>query len=473
MTDQPPLPQILWDTLSPEAQAAVAAVVQSLEQRIAELEERVNKNSTNSSKPPSSDPPSVKRRPPAPALGKKRGGQPGHRHQPRALVPPEQLRQVFECKPPECRSCGEALHGDDPEPIRHQVAEVPPVRPVVDEYRLHRLTCPRCRTSTCAALPPGVPTGAFGPRPRAILSVLAGGYRLGKRPIRQLVFDLLGLTISTGMIARLERQGATELAAPVEELHQYVRDAAWAHIDETSWWQGQDKAWLWGAVTRLVTVFTIATSRGAEVAKGMLGTAASKVVIRDRFKGYMRVKRRQFCWAHLRRDFQAMIDRGGESAEVGERLMGHSDALFEWWHRVRDGTLSRSSFRTYVATMRPFLKEDLQRGAACGCPKTAGTCRELLCGETHLWTFVRVEGIEPTNNHAERALRHGVIYRKLSGGTESEAGSRFVERILSVVATCRQQDINVLDYLTRCYQAHLDGQPIPSLLPATSTTQAA
>ena len=473
MTDQPPLPQILWDTLSPEAQAAVAAVVQSLEQRIAELEERVNKNSTNSSKPPSSDPPSVKRRPPAPALGKKRGGQPGHRHQPRALVPPEQLRQVFECKPPECRSCGEALHGDAPEPIRHQVAEVPPVRPVVDEYRLHRLTCPRCRTSTCAALPPGVPTGAFGPRPRAILSVLAGGYRLGKRPIRQLVFDLLGLTISTGMIARLERQGATELAAPVEELRQYVRDAAWAHIDETSWWQGQDKAWLWGAVTRLVTVFTIATSRGAEVAKGMLGTAASKVVIRDRFKGYMWVKRRQFCWAHLRRDFQAMIDRGGESAEVGERLMGHSDALFGWWHRVRDGTLSRSSFRTYVATMRPFLKEDLQRGAACACPKTAGTCRELLCGETHLWTFVRVEGIEPTNNHAERALRHGVIYRKTSGGTESEAGSRFVERILSVVATCRQQDINVLDYLTRCYQAHLDGQPIPSLLPATSTTQAA
>jgi transposase len=473
MTDQPPLPQILWDTLSPEAQAAVTVVVQSLEQRIAELEERVNKNSTNSSKPPSSDPLSVKRRPPAPASGKKRGGQPGHRHQPRALVPPEQLRQVFECKPPECRSCGEALHGDDPEPIRHQVAEVPPVQPVVDEYRLHRLTCPRCRASTCAALPPGVPTGAFGPRLRAILSVLAGGYRLGKRPIRQLVFDLLGLTISTGMIARLERQGATELAAPVEELRQYVRDAASAHIDETSWWQGQDKAWLWGAVTRLVTVFTIATSRGAEVAKGMLGTASSKVVICDRFKGYMWVKRRQFCWAHLRRDFQAMIDRGGESAEVGERLMGHSDALFEWWHCVRDGTLSRSSFRTYVATMRPFLKEDLQRGAGCACPKTAGTCRELLSGETHLWTFVRVEGIEPTNNHAERALRHGVIYRKLSGGTDSEAGSRFVERILSVVATCRQQDINVLDDLTRCYQAHLDGQPIPSLLPATSTTQAA
>src|SRR3954463_842644 len=473
MSDSPPIPEPLWDTVPPEAPAAIRALLTTLERRIAELEERVNKNSTNSSKPPSSDPPSVKRRPPTPASGKKRGGQPGHRHHPRALVPPEQLRQVIECKPPKCRCCGDELLGDDPEPIRHQVAEVPPVRPVVDEYRLHRLHCPRCRTSTCAALPPGVPTGAFGPRLRAILSVLAGGYRLGKRPIRQLVFDLLGLTISTGMIARLERQGAAELAAPVEELRQYVRDAGSAHIDETSWWQGQDKAWLWGAVTKLVTVFTIANSRGAEVAKGMLGTAASKVGICDRFKSYAWVRRPQFCWAHLRRDFQAMIDRGGEAGEVGQRLMEHSDALFEWWHRLRDGVLVRSSFQTYVATMRPFLREDLERGAACACPKTAATCRELLAGETHLWTFVRVEGVEPTNNDAERALRHGVIYRKLSGGTDSEAGSRFVERILRGGGTARRREINVREYLTRCYQASLEGQTVPSLLPAVTNTQAA
>src|SRR3954469_2022244 len=249
MSDSPPIPEPLWDTVPPEAQAAIRALLTTLERRIAELEERVNKNSTNSSKPPSSDPPSVKRRPPAPASGKKSGGQPGHRHHPRALVPPEQLRQVIECKPQECRRCGQELHGDDPEPIRQQVAEVPPVRPVVDEYRLHRLECPRCRISTCAALPPGVPTGAFGPRLRAILSVLAGGYRLGKRPIRQLVFDLLGLTISIGMISRLERQAASELDAPVEELREYVRRSEVAHIDETSWRQGGAKAWLWVAVT--------------------------------------------------------------------------------------------------------------------------------------------------------------------------------------------------------------------------------
>ena len=473
MTDQPPLPEHLWSTLSPEAQVAVSAVVHSLEQRIAALEEKLHKNSTNSSKPPSTDPPAVKRSPPAPPSGKKRGGQPGHRRQARPLVPPEQLRHVIDCKPPECRSCHQPLQGDDPEPIRHQIAEVPPVVPVVDEYRLHRLRCARCHISTCATLPPGVPTGAFGPRLRAVLSVLAGAYRLGKRPIRHLAFDLLGLTISVGMIVRLERQAAEELETPVEELRQFVRQAPVAHIDETSWWQGQSRMWLWTAVTRLATVFLIAPSRGGDVARSMLGTDPKKVVTSDRLPSYGWIKRHQFCWAHVKRDFQAMVDRGGESAEVGRLLLGHTQRLFGWWHRVGDGTMARATLRSKVAMMRLSVREDLRRGVRCGVAKTAGTCRELLAGERHLWTFVRIEGVEPTNNDAERALRHGVIYRKTSGGTESEAGSRFVERMLSVVATCRQQKVDVLDYLTRCYQARLDGKPVPSLLPKTSTAQAA
>jgi transposase len=473
MPDPPPLAQPIWDTLSPEAQAAVSELVDSFERRVAALQEQGRRNSTNSSKPPSSDPPSVKRRPPAPPSGKKRGGQPGHARHARPLVPPEAVRHTVECRPPQCRWCGDALAGDDPEPSRHQVAELPPVVPAVDEYRLHRLTCPRCRTTTRAKLPPNVPAGAFGPRLRAILGVLAGAYRLGKRPIQRLALDLLGLSISTGMISRLERQAAADLDAPVGELREHVRRAASAHIDETSWWQGQEKMWLWAAVAKSATVFTIARSRGADVAKAMLGTAARKVVISDRLKSYNWIKRRQPCWAHLRRDFQAMIDRGGEAAEVGRRLLDHSDALFRWWHRVRDGTLARSSFRLYASWLRDCFRDDLHRGAACGCARTAATCRELLCGETHLWTFVRVEGIEPTNNHAERALRHGVIYRKLSGGTDSVHGSRFVERMLSVVATCRQQGVNVLDYLTRCYRAQLEGRPAPSLLPGAPTPQPA
>src|SRR5512144_1124098 len=249
MSDSFPIPEPLWLPVRPEA----------LERRIAELEHRLNTTSTNSSKPPSSDPPSVKRRPSAAPSGKKRGGQPGHRHHPRALVPPDRLRQSIECRPPRCRRCGHDLHGDDPAPLRHQVAEVPMIQPAVDEYRLHRLRCPRCRTVTCATLPPGVPRGAFGPRLRAILSVLAGAYRLGKRPIRRLASDLLGLSVSTGMIARLERQAAAELQAPVEALRRHVRDAASAHIDETSWKQGRGQAWRWTAVTNWVTAFVIAT----------------------------------------------------------------------------------------------------------------------------------------------------------------------------------------------------------------------
>ena len=472
MPNHPPLAQPIWDALSPEAQAAVSELVDSFERRVAALQEKHRRDSANSSRPPSSDPPSVKRRPPSPPSGKKRGGQPGHAHHARPLVPPEGLRQVIECKPPGCRWCGDPLAGDDPEPLRHRVAEVSPVWPVVDEHRLHRLTCPRCRTTTCAK-PPGVPAGAFGPRLRAILSVPAGAYRLGKRPIRQLAFDLLGLSISTGMISRLERHAAAELEAPVAGLRQHVRQARSAHIDETSLWQGRDKMWLWTAVTKQATVFTIADSRGADVARGMLGTDPRKVVISDRFKSYNRIERCQYCRAHIDRDLQAMIDRGGEAAEVGRRLLRHSERLFDWWHRVRDGTMARATLRCSVAFMRFSSRADLRRGLGRGCARTAGTCRELLAGETHRWTFVRVEGIEPTNNHAERALRHGVIYRELGGGTDSSPGSRFVERILTVVATCRQQDINVLDYLTRCYRACLDGRPAPSLVPPTPTTQAA
>src|SRR4051812_2387270 len=473
MGASPPIPEPLWGRIPPDVQAALAAAFDRIERRVAELEQRIGRNSTNSSRPPSTDPPSLKRRPPAPPSGKKRGGQPGHQRHVRPLVPPEAVSQVIECRPPQCRWCGDDLAGDDPEPVRHQVAELPPVRPVVDEYRLHRLTCPRCRTATRAKLPAGVPSGSFGPRLRAILSVLAGAYRLGKRPIQRLALDLLGLSISAGAICRLERHAAAELEAPVEELRRHVRTAASAHIDETSWWQGRDKMWLWTAVTTSATVFTIAKSRGADVARRMLGTGARKVVVSDRFKSYNWIKRRQYCWAHIDRDLQAMIDRGGEAAEVGRRLLGHSERLFDWWHRVRDGTMARATLRSYVAFMRFSFRADLRRGTECGCARTAGTCRELLAGETHLWTFVRVEGVEPTNNHAERALRHGVIYRKLSGGTDSCSGSRFVERILTVVATCRQQGINLLDYLTRCYRAHLDGRPAPSPLPSTPTPQPA
>jgi transposase len=465
MTRPTSIPQHIWDTLSTDAQAVIAGVIGQLEQRIADLGERLNTNSTNSSKPPSSDPPSVKRRPPAAPSGKRRGGQPGHRRHLRTLVPPEQVHETFDCKPAHCRRCGHGLASEDAHPLRHQVAEIPPIQPTITEYRLHRLHCPRCSTSTCGAVPPGVPTGTFGPRLQAVLSLLAGGYRLGRRPVQQLAGDLFGLTLSLGMVAEPRRQAGVVLERPVAELRDHVRQAEVVHIDETSWREGRAKAWLWVALTPMVTVFTIAATRCGGVARQILGAVARRVIVSDRFPSYGWIEVRQFCWAHLRRDFQAMIDRGGEAAEIGRRLLKHSDELFHWWHRVRDGTMARSTLKGYTDPLRWAVRQDLRRGAECSCSQTAATCRELLAGETHLWTSLRVEGVDPTNNAAERALRHAVLWRKTSGGTEGDSGSPFVERMLSVVATCRQQGRNVLEYLIACHEAHLLGHPAPSLLP--------
>src|SRR5262245_38652811 len=253
------LPAEVWKRLPPEAKAyiqALRAQLQQLQQRVAELEDCVGRNSTNSSQPPSSDPPHVKRRPPGSPSGRRRGGQPGHTRRQRHLVPPDQVQQLIDCRPIACRRCGRPLQGHDPRPLRHQVAELPPVHPTVTEYRLHRLTCPRCSARTCAALPEGVPVGAFGPRLQAVLALLAGGYRLGKRPICLLAQDLFGLSVSPGMVVKLERATAAALERPVAEAREQLRHLP-ANIDETSWRQGKRRGWLWVAVTACVTVFLI------------------------------------------------------------------------------------------------------------------------------------------------------------------------------------------------------------------------
>ena len=473
MTDVPPLPPQIWDTLSPEAQAAVSMLVNRLEdqivglaQQVHELKARLDQNSTNSSRPPSSDPIGVKRKPPAPPSKKRRGGQNGHPRRMRALVPPERLASVTDCKPAECRRCGHLLNGEDADPRRHQVAELPPIEPEVHEYRLHRLGCPRCKTVTSGVLPGGVPRTSFGPRMHAALSVLTGAYRLSKRQVAQLCSDLLGLTISLGMIAKLERITADALERPVSELAEGIKTAGAANIDETGWRENGRKAWLWVVVTSLGIVFRVARSRAGSVARDLLGEQPRPIVISDRFPGYewIGLKSRQICWAHLRRDMQAMIDRDGDGVEVGRRLLWQSGKLFEAWRKVRDGTIRRSTFLQTVAWLRPMVHLTLERGKACACPKTATTCVELLRLWDCLWTFTQVEGVEPTNNAAERALRHAVIWRRTSGGTDSEDGSRFVERMLSAVATCRQRHCDVLGFLTACLRARLDGTPAPSLL---------
>jgi transposase len=279
--------------------------------------------------------------------------------------------------------------------------------------------------------------------------------------------DVLGVPVCAGQVCALEVETAAATDPVVQELRKYVKSQP-ANVDETGWWQKRQRGWLWVVVTQAATVFTIALSRAAAVAQELVDPSAGQVITTDRYKGYLwlPLRQRQVCWAHLIRDFQAMADRGTAGGALGEELLCCAEELFTWWYRVRDDTLTRATFRRHVAELRPWVRSHLEAGSACACAKTAGTCRELLAVEPALWTFVRIDGIEPTNNAAERALRHAVLWRKSSHGTDSEAGSHFVANILSVVATCRQQGRNVLEYLTNCCRAALVGAPPASLLPA-------
>jgi transposase len=464
MIDDPPIAQDLWDQVPPPAQAAILAVFRSLELRTAALEERLGLNSSNSSKPPSSDPPHLKRRPPIPPSGKKRGGQHGHKRSLRPLLPPEQLAGTVDCKPEVCSGCRHPLGGDDPEPVRHQVAELPEIRPTVVEYRIHRLTCPHCGGRSRGELPAGVPRGAFGPRLQATVALLGGVYRLSKRRTATLLSDLLGLSISSGMVCKAQRIAAEALATPVEQIDNHVRSAPAAGVDETGWKQTGKKAWLWVAVTPEATAFRIEPTRGADALHALVGEPVGPVLTCDRFSTYARAPNRQTCWAHLRRDFQAMIDRQSGGEEVGAKLLGSSRWVFAWWRRFESGSVQRPTLRSYVSGLKAVVRLQLIEGVACSCPKTAKLCRRLLANEAMLWRFATAEGVPPHNNAAERALRSGVIWRKTSFGTNSPGGSRFVARMLSVGETCRQQGRHVLTYLTNCMKAQLEGQPAPALL---------
>ncbi len=437
-------------------------------QQLADARVKLGTNSSNSSLPPSSDRFRGKRRPPPPPdqPRKKSGGQPSHPRQQRPLVPPEQLRQSIPCKPTACRRCGRPLSGSDPNPLRHQVAELPVVVPDVVEYQLHRLTCPCCHTSTCGRLPDEV-KGHFGPRLEATLALLAGQYRQGLRPVVSLAADLWGLDISTGMVSKLRGRTAEALHLPWVEAALYVRRQN-VNIDETPWREAKKRAYLWAAVTPLAALFRIATRRTAQVAQAMLGKRYAGVATCDRLKSYWWIKRLQWCWAHLRRDFQAMIDRGKPGKAIGEALLQQSNTLFHLWHQLREGKLSRSRFQMAMKPVREAVAGLLQRGSRSRCSKTAGTCKELLEHQQWLWAFVDVEGVQPTNNEAERTERHPVMWRKTSGGSDSPQGSRFVERVLTVVETCRRQGKKVLDYLSGCIEAWRQDQLPPSLVPNSS-----
>jgi transposase len=452
--------------------AALRAENAVLQECIRELEARLGQNSSNSSRPPSTDPPQAPPRQKAPATGRKRGGQPGHRGTYRALLPVDQADEVVVVGPEVCRHCEQPLR----ETVarrrgrvwRHQVVELLPLAVRVTEYQMMVRRCPACGKRTRADLPAGVPRRPFGPRLTAVVALLSGRYRLSRREVRQLLQDLWTVRLSLGAVVRQEQAQSAALAPVIEEAQAAVQQADVVNMDETGWRQEQQRAWLWTVVTPALTVFQTDRRRGGAVVEALLGADFGGVVGSDRWSAYRRVpaERRALCHAHLKRDFQGLVDRGGEAEPIGRWGLAEIERLFALWHRFKAGEFDGHELRRRLIPLQARVGRLLQRGQESPDRKAAGLCRELSKWWAALWTFARVGGVEPTNNVAERALRPAVLWRKGSFGSDSERGTRFAERLLTVVATCRQQGRPLLALLVAAGEAALQGTAAPSLLPA-------
>jgi len=466
---------------------------EQLRQQVAQLVERQRRNSKNSSQPPSQDGFGGKK---AKGDGEKKQRKPlkltrleGKKE--RELYASEQCQAVYEVRPQVCSECGSGLNGEDTEPQRHQVVEVPPLEPEVVEYRLHQLECEHCGKKTRAELPAGVSPRCYGERLAGLIGLLSSGeYRQSHRQVQSFLQAVFGIELSRGSINRVRQEVNDAVAAAVVQAHTYVQHQPVINCDETGFAQGnQDggnpqrrRGWLWVLVTPLVSVFAVGLSRSQAIAQQLLGAAFGGCLGSDRCSsyGWLDSQQRQLSWARLTRDFQAMAERSGVSQEIGEALLRRAYRLFHWWHRVRDATLSQELFVEAVQLLRLGLQAELQQAAQLPIAahektplaKTVRTCAQLLKVESALWTFVTTPGVEPTNNAAERALRPAVIWRLTSFGSQSRAGSEFVARMLTVGSSLKAQQRSVLEFLTQsCRSARL-GVAGPSLLPLAQPSSA-
>lgn len=448
-----------------------------LERRVAELEAlvrdllaKLHNNASNSSTPPSANPlgapkPVVKKKSP-----RQPGGQPGHPPHLKQVLPPERVKDTFVFAPKRCLHCDAALPAqagaDDPQPTRHQIIELPPVLAIVTEYQGHARTCPCCGLLTHAAIPRELLVHSIGPRLTATLSYFSGCHGVSKRGVEEIAAAVFDAPIALGTVANLEQEVSAALAAPHQEAVAAVRAAEVKHADETGWKLAGRLCWLWGAATAGVAAFVIHARRSAAGLASLLGAEIHGILCSDRWGVYDQVPadRRQICWAHLKRDFQKIIDQGGPSMEVGRQGLKIIKKVFAAWHLFRDGQVTRKQLEKQLAPVVRRMNRVLIEGLLGDDPKVETFCDNVLALEPALWTFVTTKGVEPTNNFMERLLRRAVLWRKRSFGCWSATGCRFVERILTVVQTRRLQGKNVLDYLHDALVAHRHGKLCPKLL---------
>ena len=444
-----------------------------LEQRLQNLEARGKQDSSNTSKPPSSDPWWKQAYPKKEKSGKKPGGQPGHRGSHRPIVALEKVDEVVQHFPEQCDGCGHALSDDDnvaDEPERRQVSELPVVKVIVIEHQLHRRACKSCGAVSKAKAPPGVADSAFGPRMQAEIVHLVANCKLPRRGLAQYAAESWGVDISLGSIHAIEQKASAALEAPYAEALLAAQQALVRYVDETSWRQNNHLAYLWTVVCAVATVFCIAPTRGSVEIKALLGDALQfGITITDRYKGYnfLEMIKRGICHAHLKRDFAKIALLGGPTSTLGHALGAFHRQVFVLWHHFKSGEIERAVFDAELAPLQKSMRSLLEEGSRSSHKKIPGMCTDILRHWEAMWAFTRVDGVEPTNNAAERAHRQAVKWRGTSFGTRSLGGSRFVERMLTVAETCRQNRRNVLDYLAQAIAAAAAGQSAPVLIPAS------
>jgi transposase len=452
--------------------AARDARIAVLEAELTKLRELLGRNSSNSNKPPSSDPPGTGAKTPKKKKkkGRLRGGQRGHRGSHRALLPPERMDAFEDYFPCTCANCHASLPRTlDPGAKRYQQTDLGPDGVFRTEHRRHRVECPDCGHKTRANYDADkIPCCPFGPGLMSAVVLLTGVYHLSRRKTVCLLWELLGVRMSLGAVSRIERQMSEAVAPAVDEAWEEARSAWVKHADGTSWWRAGLMMSLWVVATTAVTVFKVLDDGQGETLRTKLFVKVRGILVSDRATAlrFWAMKRRQICWAHLVRKFISFSERDGPAGSIGKELLDLTGVVFAYWSDYREGKFGRAQLRAFMAPVRPQFEALLERAVAKDEKRLSGSCADILEHREALWTFVEREEVEPTNNHAERELRAFVLWRKRSFGAQSERGDQFAERLMSVAHTARKQGRDVLAFLTECAEAWLRKGAAPSLLAA-------
>ena len=438
--------------------------IATLEGRIQELERLLGINSQNSSKPPSSDGPEVPQPRKRGKVRRKRGAKKGHEPHMRKPFPPEEVTKFVPHEPHACVCGCQDLEECDEEPLRHQTVDLPPIRPVVIEHVQYVRRCKKCGELVYAPLPDEVRRNIFGPGVLSIVGILTGMLNTSKRKALAVMNEVFHVPMSLGGLSNGEARIAEALEKPYQDTLGHVRQQAIAHADETSWPRGnREKGWLWTFCCTTAAVFMVHAHRSQKAARELIGHFVGKLVS-DRYNAYNYYTFiRQICWAHLKRDFKAISEADGNLGKIGLELYQLAQRILKLRKRVRDGTLPWKTFQRRMPKLQKRVESLLNAGARFD-GKLGGKCRDILKHKKYLWTFVEDKNVEPTNNFAERIVRQGVLWRKTSFGTQSERGARYVERILTVCATCRLQDRSIIEYLRHACHNHLNGIVAPNLV---------